>query len=75
MQATPETIRKQPPPMVCTHCGERCDPMNATARTGRDTICICCHRWFCEFCLYEHQRSPEYRNPHARRFMQVTDRN
>jgi hypothetical protein len=43
---------------ICTYCGRHCEP-----RARRDTVCICCCRWFCENCLFEHQRSPEYRNP------------
>lgn len=74
MQSPTDPTRKQPPPMICTYCGIGCDAMNATANTGRPAICTCCYGWFCEFCLHEHQRSPEYRNSRDRRFMRVPDR-
>jgi hypothetical protein len=74
MQPTKELTRKQPPPKVCAYCGTDCDLWSPTAKTGRPTLCTCCCRWFCEFCLHEHQRSPEYRNPFARQFMQTPDR-
>lgn len=59
-------VQRPPTGEFCTTCKKPWDPRMATAETGRDAICFCCYKKFCEFCLYDHQKSPDYDNPFLR---------
>ncbi len=59
-------VQRPPTGKFCTTCRKPCDPRSNTPDTGRDTICLCCYKWFCEPCLFDHQKSPNYDNPFLR---------